>query len=132
MKKHLKFFAQRVVTKTINLFKEYILNPLSYSISGMNFMRHERAFRVELFCGVIAWPIYFMILGLSWKLVVITSCYFLLLLTECLNTAVESVVDLYTEEHHVLAKRAKDTASAAVYIALSNIVVTTLFLFFVD
>ena len=131
MKRYMKIFAQHVATKALNFFKEYILNPLSYSISGMDFMRHERSFRVELFCGVVAWPIYFMVLGLSWKLVVITSCYFILLLTECLNTAIESVVDLYTEEHHVLAKRAKDTASAAVYIALSNIVVVTLFLFFV-
>ena len=36
---------------------------------------------------------------------------------ELVNTAIESVVDLATEEYHPLAKRAKDTAAGAVLIA---------------
>lgn len=36
---------------------------------------------------------------------------------ELVNTAVEAVVDMVTEEYHPLAKRAKDTAAGAVLIA---------------
>ncbi len=36
---------------------------------------------------------------------------------ECVNTAVEAVVDLATKERHPLAKKAKDAAAGAVLIA---------------
>ena len=42
----------------------------------------------------------------------------LLPIVELLNTAIESVVDLVTQEHHPLAGRAKDMGSAAVFLAL--------------
>lgn len=35
---------------------------------------------------------------------------------ELVNTAIEAVVDLVTEEYHPLAKVAKDTAAASVFI----------------
>jgi diacylglycerol kinase (ATP) len=44
----------------------------------------------------------------------------LVLLVELLNSAVESVVDRISDEHHDLSKRAKDTGSAAVLISLIN------------
>lgn len=36
---------------------------------------------------------------------------------ELVNTSIEAVVDLVTQEYHPLAKRAKDTAAGAVLIA---------------
>lgn len=43
---------------------------------------------------------------------------------ELINTALESIVDLVTEEYRVLAKKAKDTMSASVFIfAITAIVV---------
>ena len=43
---------------------------------------------------------------------------------ELFNTAIEAVVDLVTEEYHPLAKVAKDTSAAAVFIiAIVSIVV---------
>ena len=38
------------------------------------------------------------------------------MVVELLNTAIESTVDLVTEEFHPLAKVAKDTASAAEFV----------------
>ena len=35
---------------------------------------------------------------------------------ELVNTAIEAVVDLVTEEYHPLAKVAKDTAAAAIFV----------------
>jgi diacylglycerol kinase len=52
-----------------------------------------------------------------------------LLLAECLNTAIEAAVDLMIDKkRHRLAKKAKDTASAAVHIALWNIIISALFI----
>lgn len=48
---------------------------------------------------------------------------------ELVNTAVEAVVDLVTEEYHPLAKRAKDAAAGAVLIAAVMAAVTGLIIF---
>lgn len=95
----------------------------------MNFMRHERPFRVELVCGIVIWPICLLIFGWHWKLLLMTIDFMVLLCAECLNTAIESIVDFAAQnKRFVLAKKAKDTASATVYIALCNIIITAVFL----
>jgi diacylglycerol kinase (ATP) len=47
----------------------------------------------------------------------------LVLVTELLNSAVESTVDRISLESHDLAKRAKDIGSAAVFMALTNLTI---------
>ena len=47
----------------------------------------------------------------------------LVLVVELLNSAVEAAVDRISLDHHSLAKRAKDIGSAAVLVALVNVVV---------
>lgn len=42
----------------------------------------------------------------------------LVLIVEVLNSAIEAVVDRFGEEHHVLAGRAKDMGSAAVFLSM--------------
>jgi diacylglycerol kinase (ATP) len=54
--------------------------------------------------------------------ILLASC-FVVLITELLNSAVEAVVDLASPEHHVLAGRAKDMGSAAVFVSLAQVVV---------
>jgi diacylglycerol kinase len=110
-------------------FWRYIVNPLSCSISGVRFMRHERPFRVEFVCGIIIWPICLLLLGWGMELLLLTIDFFVLLIAECLNTAIESVVDFVAcNKRFPLAKKAKDTASAAVYIALWNVIISTIFI----
>lgn len=59
--------------------------------------------------------IIFRITSAEWlALVIVISFVFIL---EILNTAIETLVDLYTEEYHHLAKVAKDTAAGAVMVA---------------
>ena len=48
----------------------------------------------------------------------------LVLVVELLNSAVEAVVDRIGRERHPLAGRAKDMASAAVFVSLLLVVVT--------
>jgi diacylglycerol kinase len=47
----------------------------------------------------------------------------LILIVEALNTAVENTVDLITDKWHELAKKAKDTASAAVFLSIIQAVI---------
>jgi len=73
--------------------------------------------RVHLGVGMIAVAagIAFRIASYEWlALVIVISFVFIL---EIINTAIETLVDLYTEEYHHLAKVAKDTAAGAVMVA---------------
>ena len=54
---------------------------------------------------------------------------FLVLGTEMMNTAVEAVVDLCTEEYHEKAKISKDVAAGAVVLTALNAVIVSYFLF---
>jgi diacylglycerol kinase (ATP) len=47
----------------------------------------------------------------------------LVLIVELLNSAIEAVVDLASPEYHVLAQRAKDLGSAAVFVSLALAIV---------
>jgi diacylglycerol kinase (ATP) len=47
----------------------------------------------------------------------------LVLIVELLNSAVEAAIDRISLDHHKLSKRAKDIGSAAVLIALLNVLV---------
>ena len=54
----------------------------------------------------------------------------LVLSAEIMNTAVEHVVDLYTEEYHEKAKRAKDVSAAFVLVCSFFAIFTAYILFF--
>lgn len=56
----------------------------------------------------------------AWAIVFLTIA--LVVGTELLNSAIESVVDLVSPEDHPLAKRAKDIAAAAVLVASASAV----------
>ena len=52
---------------------------------------------------------------IQWTVIVIVLA--LVMIAELINTAIEAVVDLVTDEYHELAKIAKDCASAAAFVA---------------
>lgn len=54
----------------------------------------------------------------------------LIIIAEMINTAIETVVDLYTDLYHPKAKIAKDVGAGAVIIAAINAVIVAYFLFF--
>jgi diacylglycerol kinase (ATP) len=90
-----------------------------YSLKGLRAaFRHEAAFRQEVVLSVVLLPLAWWIADdpISW-LMLMGSCL-LVLITELLNSAVESVVDRIGPEKHELSGRAKDIGSAAVMLAL--------------
>jgi len=63
---------------------------------------------------------FFLHVGATEKALMITSVL-LVLIVELLNSAIEAAVDRISLENHLLAKRAKDIGSAAVFLSLINV-----------
>lgn len=101
-----------------------IANALGYSLQGVgSALRHERAFRQEALLAAILVPVALACdVGGPGKAMMIASVL-LVLIVELLNSAIESVVDRISLDRHLLSKRAKDFGSAAVFLALVNVVV---------
>jgi diacylglycerol kinase (ATP) len=83
-------------------------------------VRYENAFCQELIFAAIMIPIGLWAGDNGLERGVLTGCLFLILITELLNSAIEATVDRIGTEHHELSGRAKDLASAAVFLALLN------------
>jgi diacylglycerol kinase (ATP) len=99
-----------------------IWNALFYSLDGLAAaFRHEDAFRQEVLLAVFLVPAaFFMPASGTGKALMIASVL-LVLIVELLNSAVEAAVDRISLESHLLAKRAKDIGSAAVFLSLVNV-----------
>ncbi len=95
--------------------KYTLFKNASYALDGLvHAIKTETSFKLELFIALIVLPaIYFMPFELIYKLVLLMS-YFMIMVAELLNSAIENVVDLVTTEIHSLAKAAKDLGSSAV------------------
>ena len=92
-------------------------NSFKYSVQGLKYAyKYEQSMTIHFFaatCVIVAgillkislmeWLICFMLFGL-------------VMATELINTSIEAVVDLTCPNIHPLAKVAKDTASAAVFV----------------
>ncbi|MFZ5503478.1 MAG: diacylglycerol kinase [Pseudomonadota bacterium] len=82
--------------------------------------KHENAFRQEVIVALLAIPVaLFMPADTTGKALMVGSIL-LVLIVELLNSALESAVDHTSLERHPLAKRAKDIASAAVFLSIVN------------
>lgn len=101
-----------------------VLNALGYSIDGLRAaFACEDAFRQEVWLALFLIPLaFFLPVGWLGRALLIGSVI-LVLIVELLNSAVEAVVDRVSLENHRLAKRAKDIGSAAVLMALLNVIV---------
>ena len=93
-----------------------------YSMAGLRAaLRHEDAFRQEVFLAVLLIPAAFFTPATGTGKALLIAAVLLVLIVELLNSAVEAAVDRISLENHVLAKRAKDIGSAAVLLALINV-----------
>ena len=95
--------------------KYTLFKNASYALDGLvHAIKNEISFKLELLVALIIFPaIYFLPFELIYKLVLVVT-YFLIMIAELLNSAVENVVDLVTKEIHPLAKAAKDIGATAV------------------
>ncbi len=82
--------------------------------------QHEDAFRQEIAVAAIAIPATLVLPASPLGKVMMVASILLVLIVELLNSAVETAVDHTSLEQHPLAKRAKDIASAAVFLSIVN------------
>ncbi len=98
-----------------------------YSMAGiMSAWRDEPAFREEAVLAAILIPLAFVLAPSAVALVLMVSSVLLVLALELLNTAVEATVNRIGLQRDELAKKAKDTASSAVFVGLVNVPFTWL------
>lgn len=108
-----------------------IWNALFYSLDGLSAaFRHEDAFRQEVLLALILIPIALHTPASGVGKAVMIAAVLLVLVIELLNSSIEAVTDRVSLENHVLAKRAKDMASAAVMISLINVPIVWLLVLF--
>ena len=102
-----------------------LYNALRWSLAGFrSALRHEEAFRQELALTLILTPVGLWLGDGGIERALLIGSLLVVLITELLNTAVESVVDRIGPDLHALSKRAKDIGSAAVFLSLVNVAVT--------
>ena len=90
-----------------------------YAMAGvLAMLKNEVAFRIELAIILPALVIsLFLPVSVETHLILV-GVLFLIIIAECLNSAVEACVDLITSEFHEKAKIAKDCASAGVFFSV--------------
>ena len=101
-----------------------IIKATGYSMLGFKAAyKYEEAFRQELWLTLIMLPLAFWLGDTAIERSLMVGSLMLVLITELLNSAIEALVDRVGVEHHNLSGRAKDIGSAAVFVALTNVVV---------
>ena len=107
--------------ESLNLKKlgiKRIFKSFKFSFDGLKYAyTHEQslALHVIVMAAIIACGFGFHISPMQWVITLVMGA--LILVAELFNTSIEAVVDMVTEEYHPLAKVAKDTASAACFVA---------------
>ena len=117
------------MTEPVSPFKgktglQRMLNAAGYSWAGLiAAFRHEDAFRQEVYLAALLIPLAFYLGDTGIERALMIGAVLGVLIVELLNSAIEAAVDRISLEHHQLIKRAKDMGSAAVMIALVNVVI---------
>ncbi len=91
---------------------------------------HEDAFRQELLIAAFAIPVALLSAASTTGKAVMIGSILLVLIIELLNSALEAAVDHTSLDPHPLAKRAKDIASAAVFLSIVNAVIIWVLILF--
>jgi diacylglycerol kinase (ATP) len=101
-----------------------LLQSFNFAFQGLvAAVRHQRNMRIHLFLGFLV-LIVSVFLNLSrLQLVVIFVAVAFVFITEMINSAIEAVVDMITDDFDPRAKVAKDLAAGAVLIAAVNALV---------
>ncbi len=100
-------------------------NAFFYTLDGLRAAyRHEDAFRQEVWLAAIMIPVAMFLPVANLGRAMMVASVLLVLIVELINSAIEAAIDRISLENHKLSKRAKDIGSAAVMIALINVIAT--------
>ncbi len=98
--------------------KDPLIKSFGYAFEGLfTVIKKERNMKIHCMAAILV-VLFGIFLGISKTEWIICFLLFgMIMALECVNTAIEAVVDLVTEEIHPKAKLAKDAAAGAVLIA---------------
>jgi diacylglycerol kinase (ATP) len=96
-----------------------IVKAFGYSLDGLRAAYvSEAAFRQELWLCAVAIPIACWLDVTPVERALLIGSLFLVLISELINTAIETIVERISPDIHPLSKKAKDIGSAVVLMAL--------------
>ena len=104
---------------------KHTIEALDYTVAGFKAAyKYEEAVRQEVIVFSVLIPAAFWVGRSAAEIVLLIGSCLIVFAMEIINAAVETVVDRIGLEHHELSGRAKDLASAAVYVTWANLVMT--------
>ncbi len=100
----------------IKLYK-HVNSSAMWAIEGIKDTFKEETMAKVQFSFCVIQVVIGLILGFTFYMLIIQLCMSVILISgELMNTAIENVCDLVTQDKKQLVKRAKDSAGAAVFI----------------
>lgn len=108
-----------------------LIKSFNYAVEGIIYtLKKERNMKIHF---LIAFVVLLLSLFFNFSRIEFLMLFFtisLVMVTEMINTSIEKVIDMYTDEYHPLAKISKDVAAGAVLIASINAIIVAYLLFF--
>ena len=99
-----------------------ILTATVWSLQGLRAAwMHDSSFRLEVYLLVVMAPLALWLGQTPVERVLLVGSMLMVLAMELANSAIEAVIERYGPEFHVLAGRAKDMGSAAVFMMMMNV-----------
>ena len=99
-----------------------IVRALKWSWKGLRAAwSHEASFRLEVLICAVLLPAGLWLGRDAVEKALLAGSLLLVLAAELINSAIEAVIERYGPEWNVLAGRAKDMGSAAVFVLLANV-----------
>jgi diacylglycerol kinase (ATP) len=104
--------------------KTTLLRSFNHAFQGLVYaVRYQRNMRIHMAVALVVLVVSVFLNVSRLELVVVFATIAFVLMAELINTAVEAVVDIVTDEFDPRAKVAKDVAAAAVLVAAINALV---------
>lgn len=121
---------ERPQTTNDRQMRAAFLASFRYAFAGLAYcFRTQRNFRIHIAIGLLA-ILAGLVLGLSWvEWAIVVILVVVVLAAEMVNTMVEALVDLVTEEYHPLAKVSKDVAAGVVLLSAIGAAVVGVLIF---
>lgn len=103
----------------MNLSPMRLAKALGHSLDGLaGALRTEASFQQEVVAAIILVPLALFLPVTPLERALLIASVLLVMVVELLNSSIEAAIDRISLDRHPLSKRAKDTGSAAVLLAV--------------
>lgn len=100
--------------------KFHLFSNTQYALEGLwEVFRNETPFKIEVILFFILSFVTIMLPIMTTYKMILIIVMFIPLMAELTNSAIERIVDLASPDYHDMAKKAKDAASAVVFVSLT-------------